>query len=65
MPKRCARFSAVWPMSRPTIGSVRPFMMPITGFRTAPTGMRAKRPSRWPVVLAAAMSENHSTILSP
>ena len=31
IPNRNARFSAVWPISRPTIGSVRPFMMPITG----------------------------------
>ena len=31
MPKRYARFSAVWPISRPTIGSVSPFMSAITG----------------------------------
>ena len=33
IPKRNARFSAVWPISRPTIGSVRPFMRPMTGAR--------------------------------
>ena len=40
-------------------------MMPITGFSTAPTGMRAKSARRCPLLLAAAMSENQSTILSP
>ncbi len=40
-------------------------MIPITGFNIAVNGMRAKSARRWPVVFAAAMSENHSTILSP
>jgi hypothetical protein len=35
MPNFQARFSAVWPISRPTTGSVRPFMMPITGASSA------------------------------
>src|SRR6266513_1681731 len=65
MPKRCATFSAVWPISKPTIGSVSPFMMPITGARSDLTGSLAARASLCTVERADAMSENHRTILSP
>ncbi len=41
MPKRVATFSAVWPMDRPTTGSVRPLSRPITGARWR----RRNRPS--------------------
>ena len=64
MPKRYARFSAVWPIRSPTIGSVSPFMMPITGASSALNGMRANSAARWPPVFAAARSENQSTTLS-
>ena len=52
MPKRKARFSAVCPISSPTIGSVSPFMIPMMGvsiaaglsFRNAPA-FSPERPS--------------------
>ena len=64
MAKRQARFSAVWPISRLTTGSVNPLTMPITGANKAPGRNLANSASRAPSVCAWAMRENHSTILS-
>ena len=47
-----------------TTGSVRPLTMPMTGASSMPGRNWANRPSRAPSVLACAMRENHSSILS-
>jgi hypothetical protein len=63
MPKRAARFSAVWPISRPTTGSVRPFMMPITG-SSMPGSVWRTAPRAGPRRFACAICANHSTMAS-
>ena len=64
MPKRNARFSAVWPISRPTMGSVSPFMMPIIGV-SASAGFNWRNAAAFsPIVFAVLSLANHSTILS-
>ena len=63
MPNRNARFSAVCPISNPTMGSVSPFIRPITGARW-PRRNFATSAARWPAVLAAYQFANHATIAS-
>ena len=63
MPKRYARFSAVCPISSPTIGSVRPFMRPITGARYAGLNLVTSA-ARWPAVFAAYQLDSQCTIAS-
>ncbi len=50
MPKRYARFSAVCPISRPQIGSVRPFISAMTGAKYAGRNF-ASSAARWPAGL--------------
>ena len=63
MPKRCARFSAVCPISRPQIGSVRPFISAMTGAKYAGRNF-ASSAARWPVDFAAYHFDSQCTIAS-
>ena len=54
MPKRYAMFSAVWPIRRPTFGSVKPFINAITGENSADGESFAKTPTRCPIERALA-----------
>ena len=63
MPNFHARFSAVCPINWPTIGSVRPFMMPITGARW-PRRKVFSIASRSPVLRAAYQPASQRTIFS-
>jgi len=64
MPKRQARFSAVWPIKRPTTGSVRPFIRPITGLSSTLGRSLRKCPAFWPRVFICIMPANHNTMAS-
>jgi hypothetical protein len=64
MPNFHARFSAVWPISRPTTGSVRPFIRPMTGVSNMAGRSFRKCCSFWPAVRSDIMPANQRTIAS-
>jgi len=64
MPNFHARFSAVWPISSPTTGSVSPFISPMTGLNSAPGRSLVKCPAFWPADFIAIMPANQRTIPS-
>ncbi|KAG0904795.1 hypothetical protein G6F32_017274 [Rhizopus arrhizus] len=63
MPKRVATFSAVWPIDRPTTGSVSPFNRPLTGARFFSL-KRRKVASLAPTPRAAYQPANQRTMSS-